>query len=86
MAKPSEFQEIHQKLDQLIAYHKSSRRWAVVKWIISLLIFVALVGIPLYYSVNFFQNPKQYLEKYLEMPQIKEWQKQLEKMMKQFQR
>lgn len=43
----SDLSALEQKLDQILAYQKSARRWTMIRGIISLFFFIVFVVIPL---------------------------------------
>lgn len=56
MAKKINDMTLEEKVDQILAYQKSARRWAVAGSIFKLFLFVIFVVIPIVLAVQFTQN------------------------------
>lgn len=50
---PASLNQVNQKLDKLLSYHHSMRRWAWIKGILWVVLFVILVVLPSYYGYKY---------------------------------
>ena len=75
--KPT-LEEINEKLDKLLAHQRNAMIWGAVRSVISLIIFIAVVLVPIYFTYDIFKNPS----KYLDISKFTEYEKTIQELMK----
>jgi len=65
-------EEINEKLDRILSYHRAGMAWGIFKGILWLIFFILLVVIPTYFLYQFVQNPFQYIDPSQFPPEIKQ--------------